>query len=74
MLSAAIAQASRQFATQIISAATPATAGGAGNFTALTTASTGKALAYPFWYSEFNLRPYDQLAVSLASLISLFNG
>lgn len=65
LLSSAIAQASRQFASQIVTAAAPANGGGTGNITALNAALTGKALSYPFWYSQFNLRPYDQLAVSL---------
>lgn len=65
LLSSAIAQASRQFVSQIVTAAAPGGGGGAGNITALNTALTGRALTYPFWYSEFNLRPYDQLAVSV---------
>lgn len=65
MLSSAIAQASSQFASQFLSAAAPSGANAAGNITALNAALTGKALSYPFWYSEFNLGPYDQLAVSL---------
>lgn len=67
MLSSAIAQASSQFASQLLSAAAPSGGNAAGNITALNAALVGKALSYPFWYSEFNLRPYDQLAVSFSS-------
>jgi hypothetical protein len=56
-MSSAIASASTQFANQFIAS------GASGNFTALETALTGRTLSYPFWYSEFNLAPFDQLAV-----------
>lgn len=77
LLSSAIAQASSQFASQIVSAAAPGGGNAGGNITALNSALNGKALAYPFWYSQFNLRPYDQLAVSaivLSLRLSLADG
>ncbi|KAK9896046.1 hypothetical protein P389DRAFT_73741 [Cystobasidium minutum MCA 4210] len=67
LLSSAIAQASSQFASQIVSAAAPGGGNAGGNITALNSALNGKALAYPFWYSQFNLRPYDQLAGEAAT-------
>ena len=51
LLESAIAQASQQFVSQYT-----------GSAAALTTALNGNALTYPFYYSQFNLRPFDQLA------------
>jgi len=50
-IESAIAQASRQFVSQFT-----------GSADALATALAGNALTYPFGYSQFNLRPFDQLA------------
>lgn len=51
LIESAIAQASQEFVSQFT-----------GSAAALSTALAGNALTYPFYYSQFNLRPFDQLA------------
>jgi len=49
-------EANIQFAQNLLNQAV-----NAGSITTLTTASNGKALASPFGFSTFNLRPFDQI-------------
>lgn len=61
LINSAIAQASTQFAQQILRNAAPATNGGAANATALISAVSGNALSYPFYYNEVRCTPQQGL-------------
>lgn len=56
VIQSGIAQASRQFVSQLT-----------GSAAALSTAAAGNALSYPFYYSQFNLRPFEPLAAEPTS-------
>ncbi|CAD6576073.1 MAG: hypothetical protein CYPHOPRED_005864 [Cyphobasidiales sp. Tagirdzhanova-0007] len=71
LINSAIAMASMRFVTRFANAAAPATNGGTANATSLSTALMGNALSYPFLYSQFNLRPFDQLAGEAATTAGL---
>lgn len=58
IIEAAIAQASEQLASILL--------GSGGGTAALTTAANGNALSYPFYFSQFNLVPFDQLGAEPA--------
>lgn len=58
VIEAAIAQASAQLASILL--------GSGGGTAALTTAANGNALSYPFYFSQFNLVPFDQLGAEPA--------
>lgn len=58
----AIAQAAILLASETLQRAVTST-----NSSVISTAAAGKALSYPFYYSEWNLRPFDQLAAEAAT-------